>query len=80
MTLSIDLPERALARLRAEASRRGVSIDDVIAGLADLLPAQPTVGGAQRRRLSFAGTLTAEEDFAERSEEILDEIIRHNAG
>jgi hypothetical protein len=32
-----------------------------------------------RRRLSFAGTLSAEPDFAERSEEILDEIVR-NAG
>ncbi|MDQ2846687.1 MAG: hypothetical protein M3Y77_10140 [Actinomycetota bacterium] len=32
------------------------------------------------RRLSFAGTLSAEEDFAERSEEILDEIVRRNAG
>lgn len=32
------------------------------------------------RRLSFAGTLSAEEDFAERSEEILAEIVRRNAG
>ena len=32
------------------------------------------------RRLSFAGTLSAEPDFAERSEEILDEIVRRNAG
>jgi hypothetical protein len=32
-----------------------------------------------RRRLSFAATLSAEPDFAERSEEILDEIVR-NAG
>jgi hypothetical protein len=32
------------------------------------------------RRLPFLGTLEAEEDFAERSEEILDEIIRRNAG
>jgi hypothetical protein len=32
------------------------------------------------RRLPFIGTLTAEEDFAERSEEILDEIVRRNAG
>lgn len=32
------------------------------------------------RRLSFAGTLSAEPDFAERSEEILDQIIRRDAG
>jgi hypothetical protein len=32
------------------------------------------------RRLSFAGTLSAEPDLAERSEEILDEIVTRNAG
>ncbi len=76
MTLSIDLPDEALARLRAEATRRGVSVDTVIAELADQLP---TATPARRRHLSFAGTLEAEEDFAERSEDILDEIIRGNA-
>lgn len=78
MTLSIDLPDEALARLRAEAARRGVSVDTVIAELADQLPAETT--GNAPRRLSFAGTLDAEPDFAERSEEILDEIVRRNAG
>lgn len=32
------------------------------------------------RRLPFIGMLDAEEDFAERSEQVLDEIIRRNAG
>ena len=40
MTVTIDLPEDALARLEAEAKRRGVSIDSVIAELAEALPAQ----------------------------------------
>ena len=35
MTVRVDLPEDALARLRAEAERRGVSIDLVIAELAE---------------------------------------------
>lgn len=78
MTLSIDLPEQTLARLRAEANRRGVSVDEVIADLADRLPVDPATA-ARRRQLSFAGTLEAEEDFAERSEEILAEIIRGKA-
>lgn len=78
MTLSIELPETALARLRAEAARRGVSVDTVIAELADQLPTD-TATPARRRHLSFAGTIEAEEDFAERSEEILAEIIRGNA-
>jgi hypothetical protein len=80
MTLSIDLPEPALARLRAEATRRGVSIETVIAELTERLPDEVAGTSAPRRRLSFAGTLEAEEDFAERSEEILDELVRRNAG
>ena len=40
MTVTVDLPEDALARLEAEAKRRGVSIDLVIAELAEALPAQ----------------------------------------
>jgi ABC-type branched-subunit amino acid transport system ATPase component len=76
MTVSIDLPDDALARLRAEAIRRGVSIDTVIAELADQLPADT----GPRRRLSFAGTLAAEPELAERSEDILDEIARRAAG
>ena len=39
MTVVVDLPEDALARLRAEATRRGVSIDSVIAELTTVLPA-----------------------------------------
>lgn len=48
----IELPEDALARLRAEAERRGSSVDDVIADLIGRLP-QPV--GGRRHRLSFVG-------------------------
>ena len=34
MTATVDLPVEALRRLEAEATRRGVTIDDVIAELA----------------------------------------------
>lgn len=40
MTVTVDLPEDVLARLRAEATRRGVSIDLVIAELSRTLPAE----------------------------------------
>jgi len=33
-----------------------------------------------RRRFSFAGSISAEPDLAERSEEILEEIAQRNAG
>jgi hypothetical protein len=38
--VTIELPDDALARLRAEAARRGVSIGEVIAELAAHLPAE----------------------------------------
>jgi hypothetical protein len=42
---------------------------------------QPAADNQQApRRLSFAGTLSAEPDFAERAEEILDAIARRDAG
>ena len=52
MNVTIDLPEDALARLEAEAKRRGVSIDSVIAELAEGLPAKSSAGP---RAFSFVG-------------------------
>jgi hypothetical protein len=53
MSVTIELPDDALARLRAEAERRGVSIDVIVAELADRLPAQATAHATQP--LSFIG-------------------------
>ena len=50
MPLTFDLSAETLDRLRAEAVRRGVSVDDVIAELASQLPT-----GGTGRRPSFAG-------------------------
>lgn len=77
---SIDLPREAFARLTAEAARRGVSIDVVIADLASQLPVDDIVTTAAPRQLSFAATLSAEPELAERTEDILDELARRNAG
>jgi len=52
MTVTVDLPEDALARLQAEAKRRGVSIDLVIAELAETLPVETSPA---KRTLSFIG-------------------------
>ena len=38
MSVTVDLPDDALRRLEAEAARRGVTIDDLIADLAARLP------------------------------------------
>ncbi len=52
MPVILDLPEDVLARLRAEADRRGVSLDEVVAELASALPngAEATPGA---RELGF---------------------------
>ncbi|HZD23264.1 MAG TPA: hypothetical protein VE569_07660 [Acidimicrobiia bacterium] len=50
MAVTVELSEETLSRLRAEAARRGLSIDDVIAELVAQLPARKPGG-----QLSFAG-------------------------
>lgn len=49
--MSLDLSEDAKARLEAEAARRGISLDELVAHLAEQLPSQPR--GETPRRLSF---------------------------
>lgn len=41
MTVTLDLPAEAQARLQAEASRRGISLDQLIAEVAASFPAEP---------------------------------------
>ena len=53
MPLTVELPADLLARVGAEAARRGVTLDAIIAELAAQLPANASVDGANR--LSFAG-------------------------
>ena len=54
MTVTLELSDEAVARLRIEAARRGVTLDDVVAQLAESLdrasPPQPT---SRRRKLQF---------------------------
>ena len=50
MTLTVEISEDTLGRLRAEAARRGVSIDVLIAELAETLPPET---GREERKLSI---------------------------
>lgn len=50
VTVTLDLPAETQARLQAEASRRGITLDQLIAELADTLPAE-----APKHRLGFVG-------------------------
>jgi hypothetical protein len=69
VTLSIDLPEAVLARLRAEADRRGVGIETVIAELADQLPV--VAPAAAPRRLAFVGAGASERGVTARIDQLL---------
>jgi hypothetical protein len=54
--------------------------DAVRAILAEFVTGSAGTGQTLPRRLPFIGMLEAEPDFAERSEEIIDEIVRRNVG
>lgn len=68
MSVNVDLPAEALRRLEAEAARRGVSIDVVIAELADTLPAEPEPG---RHRLAIVGVGASGSGISHRIDELL---------
>jgi hypothetical protein len=53
VSVTLDLSAEVVARLQGEATRRGVSIDEVIAELAARLPADATP--VPRRTLAFLG-------------------------
>ena len=54
MPVTVDLPLATLRRLEAEAARRGVGIDVVIAELAEALPA-PIEPDTTGHRFAFSG-------------------------
>ncbi|MCO6502852.1 MAG: ribbon-helix-helix protein, CopG family, partial [Acidimicrobiales bacterium] len=73
MSVTFDLPEETLDRLRAEADRRGVSVDDVIAELASQLP---TVGTGRGPSFVGVGASGTSRPIGRRHREIIDEEHR----
>jgi hypothetical protein len=53
--LTVDLPPEVLHRLEAEAARRRITVEEVIAELAAVLPEGKAETGKRARRLSFVG-------------------------
>jgi hypothetical protein len=68
MSVTVELPADALRRLEAEAARRGISIDDVIAELAANLP---TGGSGHRHRPAFVAVGASERGITDRLDETL---------
>lgn len=70
--VTLELPDSVVARLRREADSRGMSLDDLVADLASLLPLSPTPVG--HRTLGFVGIGASNSSFnAANADEILAE-------
>ena len=52
MAVTLDLSAEAQARLRADAIRRGITVDQLVTEIADSFPAETTT---PRRKLAFVG-------------------------
>lgn len=70
MSVTFELSEETLSRLEADATRRGVGIDEVIAELATRLPAPGKGRGPSFAGVGASGTREA---VGRRHREILDE-------
>jgi hypothetical protein len=57
VTVTLDLPEDAQARLEAEAARRGITLAQLVAELADQFPGGAATAEREvpRRKLGFVG-------------------------
>lgn len=66
--MTVELPVEALRRLEAESTRRGISIDDVIAELAAALPVESR---GPRRSPAFVGVGASEHGITDRIDESL---------
>lgn len=71
VSVTLDLSAGVVARLQGEATRRGVSIDEVVAELAARLPADTT--RVPRRTLAFLGAGASAAGITTRLDETLTE-------
>ncbi len=68
VTVTLDLPAEAEARLQAEANRRGITLDQLVAELANQLPAE---SDTPRRKLAFVGMGSSQAGITQRIDELL---------
>ena len=68
MSVTLNFPVEAQARLEAEASRRGVTLDQLIVEIADRLPAE---GAVPKHRLGIVGvSYSGRGDLSRRHREV----------
>ena len=68
MTVTLDLPAEAQARLEAEATRRGITLDQLIVEIADQLPAESE---NPRRKLAFVAMGSSKAGITHQIDELL---------
>jgi hypothetical protein len=74
ISVTLDLPPDAAARLEAEAARRGITLDELVAELSTQFPQEVHAVGARRRlRLTAAGASTSGRRAADAKQILIDE-------
>jgi hypothetical protein len=71
MRVTIELSGEANARLNAEAARRGITLDQLIAQLAERIAAQPTK--TPRPKLAFVGAAESRAGVIHQINELLED-------
>ena len=69
MTVTIELPADVHVRLEAEATRRGITLDQLIAQLAEHLPTRPP--DTPPRKLAFVGAGSSKSGIGHQIDELL---------
>ncbi len=69
--MTIELSDEVLSRLQAEATRRGISVDVVVAELANALPAGHASERTGRRRPAFVAVGSSKGGISNRVDELL---------
>ena len=68
MPVTLDLSDEAMARLRAEAHRRGISVEELVDELAAGLPAEPVETLPRKLRFFAIGRSTSGRGAADADE------------
>ncbi|MGA2211612.1 MAG: hypothetical protein ABSH30_18520 [Acidimicrobiales bacterium] len=76
MSVTVDLPDDVLRRVQAEAARRGVPVESLIA---ETLERDFPAGTAESGSLSFIGIVEARDDLSENYKQIRRELAAGRA-
>jgi len=68
VTITVDLPDEALSRLRAEAERRGISFDELLVEFAGTLPSDRA---ESKPNLAFIGSGASKDGISDKVDELL---------